>query len=82
MKCPVNTRQQPLHTAYMEQAINNKNIHMMFFTKPHNVENNDRPASLISLIPTKTSLKSRLYCSVAVGRSVCEDFRHIQVSRT
>jgi len=66
----------------MEQAINNKNIPMMFFTKQHNLENNDRPASLISRIPTKAIFMSRLFCTVAVGRSVCEDFRHIQVSRT
>jgi len=47
MKCPVNTRQQTLHTVYKEQIINNKNINMIFFTKPHNVATYNRPASLI-----------------------------------
>ena len=37
MKCPVNIRQQTVHTAYMEQVNNNKNINRMFVTKPHNV---------------------------------------------
>ena len=37
MKCPVNIRQQTVHTAYMGQVINNENINRMFVTKPHNV---------------------------------------------
>jgi len=59
-----------------------KNIDMMFVTKPHNVATNNRPASWISWTPTETCLTSRLFSTVAVGRSVCEHFRHIQVSPT
>jgi len=66
----------------MEQVINNKIIYMMFMTKPHNAATNNRSASLISWTPTKTGLTSRLFCAVAVSRSVCEHFRHIQVSTT
>jgi len=41
MKYPDKITQQTLHTAYMEHAINNKNINMTFVKKQQNVANKD-----------------------------------------
>jgi hypothetical protein len=61
IKRPDKVRQQTLHTAYMEQVINNKDINAMFVTMKSliNFINSDWPQVLIS----------SLFCVVAVGRT-------------
>ena len=65
----------------MEQGINNKHINMMFVTKPHNIATR----SLSNLIHFMNFDKSPVFisspfCIVPVGRSVCDQLKHIPVS--